>query len=126
MAAEEAFLFVLEAIVQEETRALREELDRLRDQIVKLELALEEKPDYGFGKGDPAITRWEINLALLEQSRERATKLEQALSRVDRGEYGTCRECGEPIHLDRLNVLPGTKVCIRCAQAGERAHASAL
>ncbi len=108
--------------MQEEARALQEELDRLRDQIARLELALAEKPDYGLGKGDPAITRWQINLALLEQSRERAAEIEQALSRADRGEYGICRECGEPIHHDRLDVLPGTKVCIRCAQAGERAR----
>jgi RNA polymerase-binding transcription factor DksA len=105
--------------LQEETRTLQEELDRLRDQITKLGLALEEKPDYGLGQGDPATTRWEINLALLEQSRERAAQLEQALSRVDRGEYGICRKCGESIHPDRLAVLPGTKLCIRCARAGE-------
>jgi DnaK suppressor protein len=103
--------------VQEGTRTLQEELDRLRDQIAKLKLALEEKPDYGLGQGDPATTRWEINLALLEQSRERAAELEQALSRAERGEYGICRECGAPIHPDRLAVLPGTKVCIRCARA---------
>ena len=103
--------------MQKETGILQEELDKLRDQIAKLELALEEKPDYGLGQGDPATTRWEINLALLEQSRERAAELEQALSRADRGEYGICQECGDPIHPDRLAVLPGTEVCIRCAKA---------
>ena len=108
--------------MQDKTRTLQEELDRLRDQIEKLELALEERPDYGLGEGDPAATDWEINRALLEQSRGRAVELEQALSRADRGEYGICRGCGEPIHPDRLAVLPGTKVCIRCARADVQAR----
>jgi RNA polymerase-binding transcription factor DksA len=106
--------------VREETRALQEELDRQRKQIAKLELALEERPDNTPGQGDPAATRWEINLALLEQSKERVAELEQALSRAKRGKYGVCRECGEPIHPDRLEVLPSTELCIRCARAGTR------
>lgn len=110
--------------MQEETRALQQELDKLRDQIANLELALEEKPDHGIGEGDPAITRWEMNLALLERYKERAAKLKQALSRAKQGEYGICGQCGEPIHPDRLDVLPGTRVCIRCACAPEREFAN--
>ena len=108
--------------MREETRALQEELDKQREQIAKLELALEERPDNGPGQGDPAATRWEINLALLVQSRKRAKEIEQALSRAKRGNYGVCRECGDPIHPDRLAVLPSTKLCIRCARAGEHAR----
>jgi RNA polymerase-binding transcription factor DksA len=106
--------------MREETRALQEELDRQREQIAKLELSLEDRPDNGPGQTDPGATRWEINLALLEQSKRRAKEIEQALARAKRGEYGICRECGEPIHPDRLEVLPGTKVCIRCARASAR------
>jgi RNA polymerase-binding transcription factor DksA len=105
--------------VQDERQVLEEELARIQDQIAKLEAALEEKPDYGMGKGDPAITRWELNHALLEQSRERMESVERALSRSDRGLYGVCTQCGQEIHPDRLAVLPDTKLCIRCARAGE-------
>jgi RNA polymerase-binding transcription factor DksA len=106
--------------VEGDTKTLQNELDRLREQIAKLEMALAEKPDYGLGKGDPAITRWELDQALLRQSRERAASLEQALSRLSQGTYGTCVQCGGPIHPDRLAVLPDAKVCIRCARAGRR------
>lgn len=102
----------------QETQTLQQELDRLNEQIAKLEQALEEKPDYGLGEGDPAITRWEMNLALLKQCQERADKLGRALKRADQGQYGVCRYCGEPIHPDRLKVLPGTTMCIRCAREG--------
>jgi RNA polymerase-binding transcription factor DksA len=102
------------------TRALQEELDRQREQIARLEQVLGERPDDGPGQGNPATTSWDVNLALLVQSRKRAKEIEQALSRAKQGDYGICRECGEPIHPDRLAVLPSTKMCIRCARTGGR------
>jgi DnaK suppressor protein len=118
-----SFLFAREDIVQEETRALQQELAKLQDQVANLELSLEVKPHYGRGEGDPAITRWELNRALLEQLRERVKSVEQALSRSYRGTYGICAQCGQEIHPDRLAVLLDTKLCIRCARADERVPA---
>ena len=99
---------------------LQQELDELRAQITALEKALEEKPDYGLGRGDPGVTRWELDQALLRRLKQRATELERALSRVGQGTYGICVRCGRPIHPDRLAILPDTQICIKCAQAGER------
>lgn len=101
------------------TAILQRELDELRAQISALEVALEEKPDYGLGRGDPAVTHWELNQALLRRLKRRAASLERALSRINQGTYGTCARCGKPIHPDRLAVLPDTRVCIHCAQSGE-------
>ena len=95
---------------------LQEQLDKLRGQIARLEESLQEKPDYGLGQGDPAVTRWEINRALLRDLKDRAATLQQALQRVDRGTYGMCQRCGAPIHPDRLSILPDTRLCIRCAR----------
>lgn len=102
------------------TEILQRELDELRAQIAALDRALEEKPDYGLGQGDPAVTGWELNQALRRRLKRRADSLEQALSQASQGTYGTCVECGKPIHPDRLAVLPDTQVCIHCAQAGRR------
>jgi RNA polymerase-binding transcription factor DksA len=106
----------LESSVQKEIQVLQKELAKTREQIAKLQASLQEKPDYGMGKGDPAIVRWELDQAILEQSKERATSLEQALARLQQGTYGTCERCGQPIHPDRLTVLPETKLCIACAR----------
>lgn len=106
--------------MRKETRLLEQERDKLQDQIARLEQTLEQKPDYGIGEGDPGITRWQLNLALLEQHRERMAKLENALSSAKQGEYGTCERCGEPIHPDRLAVLPGATRCVRCAKEREQ------
>ena len=100
-----------------EIQVLKEELAKTKEQIAKLQAALQEKPDYGMGKGDPAIVRWELDQAILAQSKERAMSLEQALTRLQQGTYGTCEQCGQSIHPDRLAVLPETKLCIDCARS---------
>ena len=107
--------------MQDKGQILEEEWFKIRDQIAKLEAALEETPDYGLGRGDPAITRWEMDRALLEQLRTRLQSMEQALSRSDQGTYGVCAQCEQEIHPDRLAVLPDTDLCIHCARASERA-----
>jgi DnaK suppressor protein len=109
----------LEQVVKNGATVLQRELKEVRDQIVALERTLEEKPDYGLGQGAPAVTRWELDHALLERLRERAASLEQALSGVSEGTYGICERCGGTIHPDRLAVLPDTRICVNCARAGE-------
>ena len=69
--------------MQKEIQILQEELAKTRDQIAKLQASLQEKPNYGIGQGDPAIVRWDLDQAILEQSKERATSLAQALTRLN-------------------------------------------
>lgn len=40
-----------------------------------------------------------------------------ALRRIEAGDYGTCTRCGELIQPERLDVLPYTPLCRRCAGA---------
>ena len=56
--------------------------------------------------------------------------VEEALDRLDSGDYGTCLSCEEPIPAKRLRVLPWARYCVTCqegsgaeleaAYAGER------
>jgi RNA polymerase-binding transcription factor DksA len=101
--------------VRDKAEILKHELDQLQKQIATLEATLEDKPEYGLGKGAPAVTRWELDRALLQQLKKRATKLERTLSQIDDDTYGICRRCGNPIHPDRLTVLPDARTCINCA-----------
>ena len=39
-----------------------------------------------------------------------------ALARLERGEYFDCVRCGEPIEPGRLEALPETPFCARCAE----------
>jgi RNA polymerase-binding transcription factor DksA len=39
-----------------------------------------------------------------------------ALERIVSGEYGQCAQCGDDISAARLDVLPYTPVCAKCAK----------
>ena len=45
-----------------------------------------------------------------------AKAIEEALVRMEKGTFGICRDCGEPISLARLEAIPWTRVCISCKQ----------
>jgi RNA polymerase-binding transcription factor len=52
---------------------------------------------------------------LLEQARAELRALDAAAERLAAGTYGTCAHCGGPIAPERLDALPATTTCIRCA-----------
>jgi DnaK suppressor protein len=120
LTASQVCVFISKMVVekkQDEARELQRELGELREQIAALEAGIQEKPDYGMGKGDPSITRWELDQAMLADLRRRAASLERQLSRISQGTYGICERCGGPIDPDRLAVLPDTNLCIECARS---------
>lgn len=108
--------------MDDKTSALQHELDEVKSQVVALEEATQAQPDYGLGQGDPAITRREVDRALLERLKEREKALQQAIAEIKQGTYGFCQECGALIHPERLAILPDTQVCIRCARATQPTH----
>ncbi len=99
---------------------LQQELEQTLAEIQRLEQKLEDKADYGIGKGGSTIYEWEFNLALKQSLEKKARSIEAALRKVEEGQYGICRECGEPISEERLAILPHTTVCVKCAQKRSR------
>ncbi|CAG7856859.1 hypothetical protein MCAMS1_01510 [biofilm metagenome] len=54
------------------------------------------------------------NAARMERDR-----VKEAIARIDKGEYGICELCGEPIKEERLKAVPYSSMCVKCAsQAG--------
>jgi DnaK suppressor protein len=62
----------------------------------------------------------EIDEAQLRRDRDELAEVEAALSRLDAGVYGDCQDCGEPIALQRLTVLPAARRCAPCQAASEQ------
>lgn len=56
------------------------------------------------------------NIALKKQEAHRISQIEQALERMEQGEYGTCILCGSPIDIERLKVQPEADLCLECSQ----------
>lgn len=55
-----------------------------------------------------------IQLKLKQTDAKILQAIEDALARIEKGTYGVCRDCGEPIAEARLNAIPWTRVCIAC------------
>jgi DnaK suppressor protein len=53
-------------------------------------------------------------------ARSEIAQIRQAIKRIDEGKYGLCEVCDEPIGKERLEVLPYTTMCIRCASQVHR------
>ncbi|MBW2038921.1 MAG: TraR/DksA family transcriptional regulator [Deltaproteobacteria bacterium] len=62
----------------------------------------------------------DIDYTILNMYIERLRNIEDALDRLEEGTYGYCEDCGRPIKLERLKVLPFTKYCVQCQEQREK------
>jgi DnaK suppressor protein len=102
------------AAQRSETLALVESLDRRLAGIIE-----SSEHTAGDDEHDPegvtvAYERAQV-AGLLDQARADLTALDASAERLTAGTYGVCARCGEPIAADRLDALPTTTRCIRCA-----------
>ena len=64
----------------------------------------------------------EIEFALIQMKSETLNKINDALSRLERGDYGYCFDCAEEIAEKRLRALPFAVRCKDCEEARETAE----
>ena len=64
----------------------------------------------------------DIEFALIQMKAETLQKIDQALVRLEEGQYGYCFECGEDISQQRLRALPFALRCKDCEEAREIAQ----
>ena len=71
---------------------------------------------------DRASIEEENSLELRSRDRERKLlkKIEQALDRISKGEYGYCEESGDPIGLERLLARPTATLSVEAQQRREK------
>ena len=58
----------------------------------------------------------EFTLSLMEHDGSALAQIEAALERIEDGVYGVCTECETKIPKTRLQVLPHTPHCVKCAE----------
>lgn len=64
----------------------------------------------------------EINLLLGDRERNKLNAIDEALSRIDSGEYGECEECEGEIAPGRLAAMPFSRLCVTCQEESEQAQ----
>src|SRR4026208_933408 len=106
-----------------ETQTYKDALLKKRGEILgtggiqPLQASMENNPRQG-DMADQASGNSEVHIQLkLKQTDAKILQaIEEALFRIEKGIYGVCRDCGDPIAAARLEAIPWTRVCITCKQ----------
>ena len=93
-------------------QSARELQDLLRDGV---DGAGNDQADVG-----PKGLERDAEMSLAANQRELLQQTEKALDRLDKGVYGQCEVCGEPIGKNRLMAFPRATLCMTCKQREER------
>ncbi len=64
----------------------------------------------------------EILFELSGNAHNTIEQIEAALRKMDKGIYGTCEICRQPIPKKRIKALPFARYCINCQHSTESSH----
>jgi DnaK suppressor protein len=70
-----------------------------------------------FGKREEEATETaelENRMALETRILDQMAEVDNALSKFEKGNYGICESCGQPIDMNRLEALPQAALCMSC------------
>lgn len=101
----------------------QQKLERRRDELLSvkeisyhrsLEEQVGEITTYDQHPGDMGTELYERerDMALEEHKEQELIRVEKALDKIKKGNYGLCSVCGKEIHKDRLLAIPDTPYCI--------------
>ena len=101
-------------LLEQEMNRLEAELSQIQGSATSAEERREGSP---FGKREEEATETlelEKRLALENRLRSELSTVEHSLEKIDKGTYGICDNCGQPIAPERLEALPQANLCINC------------
>ena len=96
----------------------QELLQRVSD--IQKDLRNEDNPiEKDFEEQAVQMENEEVLNALDAEGRATLIKIEQALQRIENGNYDICTLCDTTIPIARLRVMPYTELCVDCATEAE-------
>jgi DnaK suppressor protein len=119
---------------QKDVGALRSDLQRRRRTIMEtatradaeLEALRSAERDPEFEEGAQSEHEQYTLSKLGEVQRREIAMIDAAITRIDSGEYGICRDCDLEIDPKRLQALPSALYCTDCATRRERGTVAAM
>ena len=109
----EEFIGKEKALLTDEREHIVAELTHLREFMLA---EVDVEPD----EGDAEIFEREKNAALISVLEHKLRDIDSALLSIEKGRYGICERCNEPIEVARLEVKPDATLCLTCQQEAER------
>jgi DnaK suppressor protein len=61
-----------------------------------------------------------VNEHVLRETEKRIERLDNAMKRIDAGNYGLCIRCNKPIPVERLKIVPEALICVPCGEKPRR------
>ncbi len=105
----------------------RRRLEQQRQEIFSLyERDLQVGQEAGDTAGEDIVDRAnnsynrEFMFAISDSERQTLLQIESALDRLDKGTYGRCLNCEQPIPKPRLLAVPWARYCIDCQEQAEQ------
>jgi RNA polymerase-binding protein DksA len=108
-----------EFVVKEQGKLL-EERKQIVDELGHLREFMQAEVDVEPDEGDAEIFEREKNAALIAVLERKLQDIDSALRSIEKGQYGICERCGQPIEVERLEVKPDATLCVKCQQEVER------
>ncbi|HEY5165675.1 MAG TPA: TraR/DksA family transcriptional regulator [Acidimicrobiia bacterium] len=97
-----------------------EELTAEAEQLAREREAGDTQFDEESGEGDTVNIERERDLLLSATARQVVEEIDDAIERIKRGKYGSCKPAGRKISLERLEAIPWAQVCVDCKARAER------
>lgn len=106
----------IEEIIRQEIEETLRDIMSLEEQVKPI------APDNAIGRLSrmEALSAKGVNEATLARAREKLRQLEAVLEDIDDPDFGLCIECEEEIPVKRIMLMPGSRMCVRCAAQQER------
>ncbi len=94
--------------------------DELTDRLKKIKRDMTRKNSADWSEQAQERENDEVIDALGNEATIELHKINKALDRIAEGEYGYCSVCGDEIAEGRLQAMPFTDLCIRCAEVRDQ------
>ncbi|MBI5782883.1 MAG: RNA polymerase-binding protein DksA [Gammaproteobacteria bacterium] len=93
----------------------------LEDEITRTVQQMRDVPENPPDPNDRASQETDMSLELRSRDRERKLikKIDEAIERIETGDYGYCEVCGVEIGVERLEARPTAELCIDCKTLDE-------
>lgn len=105
--------------VKKETAHLESERRQVMGELENLRSAMLNEVDVEPDEGDAEIFEREKTAALIAVLERRLQDIEHALRAIEKGQYGVCERCSNPIEPERLEVKPDAILCLNCQREVE-------
>jgi len=111
------FLASIKEDLLKQKQELKKQLEEIANKSARNQNGYEAKfPEYGDSEDENAdeVATFIDTLSLEDNLETSLNNVEAALKKIEKGKYGLCEKCGQPIDIKRLKVLPQAKHCLDC------------